>query len=300
MPDTMNIFATSSIGSIPDLSMLGLPSPASLGLPTPVAGSEFYLDGIVFNLPSCAGFSVAVTGTNETTLGAANGSATATPNGGAAPYTYSWSNLSSNQSINNLIPGYYSVTVTDNNQCQKVGTYYVAPGGCNITASISGSNSSSNSIFSGSGSASVSVSGGNAPYVYEWNTGSTSTSISNLAVGTYAVLVMEQNNPTCAVWSYYTVFGPNGGTSIMESVNNNNYSIYPNPSSGKFIFECNKNLRQSLSIEITNLKGEKVLTKNNLKTYTKNNIDISNVAKGAYLVKIIEGNNFFTKQIIVE
>ncbi|MFA5781782.1 MAG: SprB repeat-containing protein, partial [Bacteroidales bacterium] len=112
-PDKMNIFAASSIGSIPDFSAFGLPSPSQLGLPTPVAGSEFYLDAIVFNMPSCAGFTISVTGTNETSLGANDGTATATPNGGATPYSYSWSNLAATQSINGLIPGYYNVIVTD-------------------------------------------------------------------------------------------------------------------------------------------------------------------------------------------
>lgn len=228
-PDHMRIWATSSIGSIPDLSALGVP--AIPGIPTPVVGSEFYLDAIVFNLPSCAGFTVSVSGTNETSIGANDGTAMATPNGGASPYTYSWSDLSSSQTINGLIPGYYSVTVTDANQCQKVGTYYVAPGGCNLSVSLTGTNSSTNSIFTGNGTVAVNASGGNLPYDYTWNTGETSSSVSNLPVGTYAVLVSEQNNPNCAVWGYYTVYGPNGGVvGINPHDLKNNISVYPNPS----------------------------------------------------------------------
>jgi gliding motility-associated-like protein len=43
---------------------------------------------------------------------------TATPSGGTGPYTYSWSNGSTENSINlSLSPGNYSVTIMDNNAC---------------------------------------------------------------------------------------------------------------------------------------------------------------------------------------
>ena len=301
MPDTMNIFATSSIGSIPDLSSFGLPSPSSLGLPTPVAGSEFFLDAIVFNLPSCAGFTITASGTNETSLGALDGTATVTTQGGAAPFTYAWSNLSTTQSISGLIPGCYSVTVTDNNQCQKVATYCVTPGGCNLQVSVSGTNSSTNSIFTGNGTANAAVSGGNGSLDYLWNTGATTASISNLAVGTYAVLVTEQNNLACAVWGYHTVFGPNGNINgIATSNKEDGFAVYPNPSKGNFVFESKLNGTQSLNIAVYTIKGEVVYTNSNLKPISLTNLDLSHLSKGVYLLKVNSDSNVYTKQIVIE
>ena len=300
-PDTMNIFATSSIGSIPDLSVFGLPSPSSLGLPTPVAGSEFYLDAIVFNLPSCAGFTIQATGTNETSLGAMNGTATVTTQGGAAPYTYLWSNLSTSQSISNLMPGCYSVTVTDNNQCQKVATYCVTPGGCNMQVAVSGTNSSTNSIYSGTGTATANVTGGNGPYDYLWNTGASTSSISNLAIGTYAVLVTEQSNPACAVWGYHTVFGPNGNINgITTNSVEDAFDIYPNPSQGQFIFESKLSGTTSLNIELFSIKGERVYSNSNVKPVSLTKIDLPNLSKGVYLLKVNSESNVYTKQIVIE
>lgn len=46
-----------------------------------------------------------------------NGSIQAIVSGGIQPYSYLWSNASSNLSINSLPAGLYSVTVTDNNGC---------------------------------------------------------------------------------------------------------------------------------------------------------------------------------------
>lgn len=46
-----------------------------------------------------------------------NGSVTATPTGGTAPYSYGWSNAETTQTISNLAPGTYDLTVTDANGC---------------------------------------------------------------------------------------------------------------------------------------------------------------------------------------
>jgi PKD repeat protein len=49
-----------------------------------------------------------------------DGSITANPAGGVAPYSYQWSNGGNTQTISNLTPGTYTVTVTDNSGCVKV------------------------------------------------------------------------------------------------------------------------------------------------------------------------------------
>ncbi len=48
------------------------------------------------------------------------GSATITTTGGIMPYTYQWSNGNSSSSDDNLSPGIYSVTVSDENGCDEV------------------------------------------------------------------------------------------------------------------------------------------------------------------------------------
>jgi hypothetical protein len=60
--------------------------------------------------------------------GTSNGTATATPVGGEAPFTYSWSDGQSNQTAIGLATGWYSVTVTDVNGCEGVDSVLVAFG----------------------------------------------------------------------------------------------------------------------------------------------------------------------------
>jgi len=125
------------------------------------------------------------------TCGSANGSATAVPNGGTAPYAFSWSNGASTGSVSNIASGNYQVTVTD-------------AMGCTATRNINVPNSSGPvisinlavdvSCFGGTdGSVTLTVNGGALPYVYLWSDGSTSASLNNVTAGNYSVTVNDNN-----------------------------------------------------------------------------------------------------------
>ncbi|MEI7801332.1 MAG: T9SS type A sorting domain-containing protein [Bacteroidota bacterium] len=58
-------------------------------------------------------FSVSSSSVNETCFGSCNGSATASPSGGQAPYSYTWNNGATTATANNLCAGTYSVIVAD-------------------------------------------------------------------------------------------------------------------------------------------------------------------------------------------
>ncbi|MEM9820889.1 MAG: T9SS type A sorting domain-containing protein [Bacteroidota bacterium] len=57
---------------------------------------------------------------NESSSGAGDGSISVDPQGGIAPYIYSWNNGATTASIDNLTAGTYTVTVTDANGCEEV------------------------------------------------------------------------------------------------------------------------------------------------------------------------------------
>ncbi len=62
-------------------------------------------------------FLLNVTVSNASCPNLFNGTATALPSGGNAPYTYVWSNAASTAQISGLAAGQYAVTVTDTNAC---------------------------------------------------------------------------------------------------------------------------------------------------------------------------------------
>ncbi len=65
---------------------------------------------------------------NATSPTANNGTGTANPSGGTAPYTYIWSNGSIAAAINNLAPGAYSLTLSDAQGCAAIQSITVVAG----------------------------------------------------------------------------------------------------------------------------------------------------------------------------
>ena len=58
-----------------------------------------------------------------------DGSIALSPQNGVPPYTYHWSNGATSQNISGLIPGTYSVTVTDGASCSQTGSWVVHTSG---------------------------------------------------------------------------------------------------------------------------------------------------------------------------
>jgi uncharacterized protein (DUF2141 family) len=129
---------------------------------------------------------------NDATCDVNNGSATATPNGGAPAYSYKWSNGPTSQTINNLAPGSYSVTVTDQNGCTAIGSITIInfPKPTVTIAKVDAKCELSN------GSATANPSGGTAGYTYKWSNGPTTQTITNLAPGNYTVTVTDSKGCT--------------------------------------------------------------------------------------------------------
>ena len=70
-----------------------------------------------FTVTEPAPITAAATTNNVSCNGQTNGSVILTPNGGTLPYTYNWSNLTTNKDLTNVGPGTYTVTVTDSKGC---------------------------------------------------------------------------------------------------------------------------------------------------------------------------------------
>ena len=73
--------------------------------------------------------------------------------------------------------------------------------------------------------------------------------------------------------------------------------VYPNPSNGKFKIESYNNFINS--IEIINIVGQKVFSKNYLKK-SKSEIDISNQNNGIYFLSVTTNDKTFTTKIILQ
>jgi gliding motility-associated-like protein len=122
--------------------------------------------------------------------------------GGTTPYSYSWSNGSSDEDLDSLVAGIYTVIVTDTNACVYTLTdTIIAP-----SAALSLVLTSNDVVCAGdsSGSISVAVTGGTPGYSYSWSNGSLTDSLNSIQAGIYTVLVTDSN--ACTISMTDTIF----------------------------------------------------------------------------------------------
>ena len=112
--------------------------------------------------------------------------------GGTRPYTYLWSNGFTGAINDMLLPGVYSVTVTDANGCTAMATGRVLePAPITVTFATT-----QPSCGASNGSVTATAAGGTGPYTYSYGTGISGATRSNLSAGTYSVSVTDANGCT--------------------------------------------------------------------------------------------------------
>jgi|GEM_PF-2393842 len=95
-----------------------------------------------------------------------------------------------------------------------------------------------------------------------------------------------------------------GNYSIATAINDFNsiikVAVYPNPSNGKFNVEINNEKANEMNIEIFNVQGQVVYSTSIYNNEYKGEINISNLSKGIYYLRINDGSNVNTKKILLQ
>ncbi len=128
--------------------------------------------------------------------------------GGFPPYQYQWdaqAGASTNDTVTNLLPGIYFVTVTDANGCSAIDSANVIQ---STPLSIQLSTEPIKCFGDSNGSAMANLNGGRPPYQFSWSTGADSAFIHNLSAGLYILTVSDSD-----------------GCSIIDSVSINEPSM---------------------------------------------------------------------------
>lgn len=161
------------------------------------------------------GLSITPSSTNVICNGQGNGTASVVANNGVSPFTYTWSNGQTTSSVSGLLPGIYTVNVSDNTGCNSNATFNITqPSVLNALLA----NVNNVSCFGlGNGSATVAVLGGSPGYTYQWNTTPVQTTpqASNLQPGTYTVTVTDTHG--CIDTAQATIQQP---TPLTVAINN--------------------------------------------------------------------------------
>lgn len=114
----------------------------------------------------------------------------------------------------------------------------------------------------------------------------------SLSIANGHLFVAKDGNYQVGTWYGYNI---SGLTSISDQAAKQEFSIYPNPSSGKFIINGNAN-----AIEVYSLSGDQIISETNLPQQASNEIDLSKYAKGTYLLRVYTGGTIHTEKIEVQ
>ena len=136
-----------------------------------------------------------------------DGSATVLGGGGTAPYTYLWNDgtLQTTQTATGLCAQSYSVTVTDANGCSSMSNVTIDQPTPIVVSLVSSTNVSCNG--GSDGMINISVAGGTPGYTYTWTPSvGAGTMVTNLAAGSYSVLVTDANG--CSKTEIFTITEP--------------------------------------------------------------------------------------------
>lgn len=123
--------------------------------------------------------------------------------GGTLPYTYLWNTGAKTANLVNVIPGNYSLIVTDKNGCTITKNITVtAPAHLDAAEIIK-----IPTCYEGSdASIVVTTIAGIAPFTYLWNTGETSNTLSNAKAGTYSIEIKDSKG--CIISRTYEIGNP--------------------------------------------------------------------------------------------
>ncbi len=206
---------------------------------------------------------ITFTTTDVTCYGAGNGEVTANVTGGTAPYAYAWNTGSTSNTITNLGPGQYEVTITDNNGCTATATAIVSePTPIRIEQSMT------DPVCYGDGATiTISTTGGMPPYTYSWSNGAIDSTI-QVTEGTYSVTVTDNNgcDTTLTVSVDYngleplivsdTVISPNGYEFVIDLTVTGGTSPYSYLwNTGETVEDITASMSNEYTVTVTDLNG---------------------------------------------
>lgn len=184
-------------------------------------GTYSLYEGKAFNIIVC-NLSIGFASTDASCKGNSDGTATATPSGGIAPYGYVWgtSPMQNTATATGLAAGKYGVTVTDSAGCYLTDSVTVGEPAA-VTLSVSKTNTTCNQP---NGEATVTAMGGSGSYNYFWSTTPpqvTPTAI-GLDAGTYSVSVTDMNG--CSAMDS-VIIAPSTGLTLTISTTSSNCGV---------------------------------------------------------------------------
>lgn len=228
-------------------------------------------------------------------FGDQNGSVKADAFSGKAPYSYKWSNGSTDKTITGIKAGAYSVEVTDDNGCVVKSQVNLEnpPQLEIIKESIVNNSTGSN------GAINVSTKGGTGVLKFEWFKNgvkyATTEDLANLTEGTYKLVVTDANG--CIVSSSDFVVEKTVNITDVDGLLK--FSVSPNPTTDNTVIRLTLDHNADVQVSIYDLTGKLrsqsgVLTTNNFEYQ----LSLVELPSATYIVKINIDNQNITQRVV--
>ncbi|UII26433.1 T9SS type A sorting domain-containing protein [Fulvivirga maritima] len=201
--------------------------------------------------------------------GEAYGFIHAAATGGDGNLSYSWSTGSTNQNIDNLTAGTYTLTVTDGAGCSEEKIYILTEPYPLLSSTTITDISCYGEV---DGAIDLDISGGTAPYNYAWSTGADSEDLTDLTAGTYSVVITDTNG--CEIEENNIVITE--PTEIVFSVSTQQDALCKDTSTG------------SITVNTTGGVGDYEYSMDGSNWQTETTFD--NLAAGSYQIMMRDGN----------
>ena len=158
------------------------------GVTGPGSQSDLALDDFSIGTPLTISLDSA---TQVSCFGSNDGALAVTVSGGVPPYSYSWNTGHTTSTLSNLTAGQYQLIVTGSDGFPVAAIFTITEPDL-LTVSTS-SAIETTCFYGNSDTLALTVSGGMPPYSYLWNTGHTTSTLTNLTAGQYEITVTDNN-----------------------------------------------------------------------------------------------------------
>jgi hypothetical protein len=217
--------------------------------------------------------------------GQTNGTIAVAPSNGVYPYKYQWSNGDTTQTISNLTPGVYYLTITDNaGQVATTSVIVTEPSLLSATINQIGINLNAYG------------NGGTPPYTYSWSNGANGQYNNNVPFGNYTVTVTDSKGCTVTESIVYSTIGEDNTSKVAMK-------IFPNPASASTAIQLQIDLNERTEGTVTmfningeilqQVKREFIIGANHL------SLNIEPLAAGVYFVQFRSNNAVKTERISI-
>ena len=233
------------------------------------------------------------TATNVSCNGGSDGEISIIANGGIPPYTFMIENGTSGQ----LSAGFYTVMVTDSNDCSSTTEVEITEPTA-ITIDVIQTVEEEN--MAANGAIVVDISGGVGAYTYSWTGPDNFTSIEedlvNLSAGDYVLVVTDENG--CEVSS--EVVTVDRLTSVEEAIWAKDLRLFPNPASNILTLELPIFITSDLTVELLNATGQTVQLIDTERNSNALRMNVSSLPSGLYWVKMQMEGDVVVRKVVVE